>query len=149
MAAGLTIEPGRIEAFAGDLETYSVENLKDEDVLASLHIDAVAPLRQFTLETVGQLEMLGPFGQGNPKPIFAAKGVHLAAAPKRIGAKGDHLQFIITDNTNSIRCVGFRMGHLEKKLLETEYFSVAFEPQINRYNGNSSVEFITSDLQFE
>jgi len=149
MAAGLTIEPGRIEAFAEDLEAYSVENLKDEDIVVNLHIDAVAPLRQFTLETLGQLELLGPFGQGNPKPIFAAKGVRLAGAPRRIGAKSDHLQFIITDNTNSIRCVGFRMGHLEKKLLETEYFNVAFEPQINHYNGNSSVEFITTDLQFE
>ncbi len=149
MAAGLTIDPGRIEAFAEDFETYSAENLNEEDVLVSLHIDAMAPLRQFTLESVGQLGLLGPFGQGNPKPIFAAKGVRLAAAPKRIGSKGDHLQFIITDNTNSVRCVGFRMGHLEKKLLETEYFSVAFEPQINHYNGNSSVEFIAADLQFE
>ena len=149
MAAGLTIAPEQIDAFAADFETYAVENLREEDVVARLHIDALASLRQFTREMVQQLELLGPFGQGNPKPVFATKGVRLATAPRRVGAKGDHLQFAITDNTATIRCVGFRMGHLEKKLLDNEYFNIAYEPQINHYNGNSSVEFITADIQFE
>ncbi len=95
------------------------------------------------------LSLLGPFGQGNPKPVFATKGVRLIAAPRRVGTKGDHLQFAITDNTATIRCVGFRMGHLEKKLLDNEYFNIAYEAQLNHYNGNTSVEFITTDIQFE
>ena len=111
--------------------------------------DALAPLQQFTREAVSQLELLGPFGQGNPKPVFATKGVRLASAPRRVGAKGDHLQFAITDNTGSVRCVGFRMGHLEKKMLEKDCFDVAYEAQINHYNGNSNVEFIATDVQFE
>ncbi len=41
------------------------------------------------------------------------------------------------------------MGRLEKKLLEKESFNVAYEPQINTYNGNSSVQFVLTDLQFE
>jgi single-stranded-DNA-specific exonuclease len=149
MAAGLTIEPDRIDDFAADFEVYATEHLKEEDVVAHLHIDAITPLRQFTRDAVGQLDMLGPFGEGNPKPIFATKGLRLAAAPRRVGAKGDHLQFVVTDNTATIRCVGFRMGHLEKKLLEADGFNVAYEAQINTYNGNSNVEFIAVDVQFE
>ena len=149
MAAGLTIEPDRIDDFAADFEAYAAENLHEADIVAKLHIDALAPLRQFSREAVQQLDMLGPFGQGNPKPVFATKGVRLAAAPRRVGAKGDHLQFAITDNTGSVRCVGFRMGHLEKKMLEKDCFDVAYEAQINHYNGNSSVEFIATDVQFE
>jgi single-stranded-DNA-specific exonuclease len=149
MAAGLTIHPEKIEPFAADFEAYAADHLQEEDVVAKLDIDALVPLRQFTKETVNQLEMLGPFGQGNPKPVFATKGVRLIAAPRRVGAKGDHLQFAITDNTATIRCVGFRMGHLEKKLLDNEYFNIAYETQLNHYNGNTSVEFITTDIQFE
>jgi len=93
--------------------------------------------------------MLGPFGQGNPKPVFATMGVRLLSAPRRVGAKGDHLQFTITDNTGTIRCVGFGMGNLEKKLLDNEFFNIAYEAQLNRYNGNTSVEFIATDVQFE
>jgi len=149
MAAGLTIPPEKIEDFAADFETYAAGNLNEEDIVAHLHIDALAALRQFTADAVNQLERVGPFGQGNPKPVFATKGVRLAAAPRRVGARNDHLQFAITDNTGTIRCVGFRMGQLEKKLLDCECFNIAYEAQINRYNGNTSVEFITTDIQFE
>jgi single-stranded-DNA-specific exonuclease len=149
MAAGLTIPPERIEAFAADFEAYAAGNLQEEDVVAKLHVDAVVPLRQFTRDIVQQLEMLGPYGEGNPKPVFATKGVRLAAAPRRCGSTNDHLQFAITDNTATIRCVGFRMGGLEKKLIDNEYFNLAYEAQLNRYNGNTTVEFIAVDIQFE
>ena len=149
MAAGLTIKPEKIDEFAADFEAYATDNLHEADVVAKLHIDALAPLRQFSREAVQQLDMLGPFGQGNPKPVFATKGVRLASAPRRVGAKNDHLQFAITDNTGSVRCVGFRMGHLEKKMLEKDCFDVAYEAQINHYNGNTNVEFIAIDVQFE
>jgi single-stranded-DNA-specific exonuclease len=98
---------------------------------------------------VNQIQMLEPFGQGNPRPVFATKGVRLASQPRRVGANQDHLQLAITDNTNSIRCVGFGMGRLEKKLLEQECFDVAYQPQLNTYNGNCNVEFVLSDVQFE
>jgi len=149
MAAGLTIQPERIEDFAADFEAYAADHLHEADVVAKLHIDAMAPLRQFTREAVEQLGMLGPFGQGNPKPVFAVKGVRLASAPRRVGAKSDHLQFTIADNTGAARCVGFRMGPLEKRMLEKEFFNVAFEAQINHYNGNSNVEFIALDVQLD
>jgi single-stranded-DNA-specific exonuclease len=149
MAAGLTIAPERIEPFAADFEAYAMGNLREEDVVLKLYIDGVLPLRQFTREAVSQLEMLGPFGQGNPKPLFATKGVRLVAAPRCVGSRSEHLQFAITDNAATIRCVGFRMAHLEKKLLDKEYFNIAYEAQLNRYNGNTSVEFVAVDIQFE
>jgi len=101
------------------------------------------------METVVKLQMLGPFGQGNPEPIFATKGVRLLSPPRRVGAKADHLQLAITDDTAAVRCVGFGMGHLEKKLLEQEPFNVAYRPQLNNYNGNSSVELVLADVQFK
>jgi len=149
MAAGLTIHPEKIEPFVNDFEGYARENLSEEDVVARLDIDAVVPLRQFTRDAVNQLEMLGPYGQGNPRPVFATMGVRLVSAPRRVGAKGDHLQFVITDNTATIRGVGFGMGNLEKRLLDNEFFNIAYEARLNRYNGNTSVEFITIDIQFE
>ncbi|MHC4118776.1 MAG: single-stranded-DNA-specific exonuclease RecJ [Planctomycetota bacterium] len=149
MACGITIETDKIEQFAADFEAYAKENLKEEETVAKLHIDAVAPLDTFKRETVTDLQLLGPFGQGNPEPVFATKGVRLASPPRRVGAGRDHLQLAITDNTTAIRCIGFRFGKLEKKLLEHEFFNVAYQPQINTYNGNSNVEFTLVDIQFE
>ena len=149
MAAGITIETEKINQFAAELEDYAKQNLNENDVAAKLHIDAAVPLETFRKETVGELQLLGPFGQGNPQPTFATKGVRLASPPRRVGAGREHLQLTITDNTAAIRCIGFRFGKLEKKLLETEFFNVAYQPQINTYNGSSNVEFVLTDIQFE
>jgi single-stranded-DNA-specific exonuclease len=149
MAAGMTIEPQKIESFAGEFEAYAGENLNDEDVVERLQIDAVYALNQFTKEAVAQLHLLGPFGRGNPRPLFATRGVRLASSPRRVGAKSEHLVFAVTDNTNTIRCVGFGMSKLEKKLLEHDYFDIAYEAQINTYNGSSNVEFIIEDVRFD
>ncbi len=149
MAAGIRIETEKIEKFAAELEDYAKQNLNENDVAAKLHIDAAVPLETFRKETVTELQLLGPFGQGNPEPTFATKGVRLASPPRRVGAGREHLQLAITDNTAAVRCIGFRFGKLEKKLLETEYFNVAYKPQINTYNGNSNVQFVLTDIRFE
>lgn len=149
MAAGITIESEKIDQFTAEFEAYASQNLKRHDTAAKLHIDAMVPLAEFQKETVNELQWLGPFGQGNPEPTFATKGVRLIGPPRRVGAGRDHLQLAITDSTASVRCIGFRFGKLEKKLLETEFFNVAYQPQINTYNGNSTVEFVLTDIQFE
>ena len=149
MAAGVRLPLENIEKFAEDFEAYAKENLDEQDYAAHINIDAEAQLGSFSQDTVKQLQLLGPFGQGNPKPIFATKGVRLAAKPRCVGAKNDHLQLAVTDNTNSIRCIGFGMGKLEKKILENECFHVAYEPDINHYNGNSTVQLVLSDIKFD
>ena len=149
MAAGITIETKKINQFAADFEAYAKKHLNKNDCVAKLHIDAAAPLSEFRKETVAELQMLGPFGQGNPSPVFATKGVRLASPPRICGARGNHLQLAITDNTNAVRCIGFGMGKLEKKLLEHEFFDVAYQPQINTYNGNSNVEFVLADIRLQ
>ena len=149
MAAGIRIEIEKVEGFGAEFEDYAKQNLNENDVAAKLQIDAEVPLETFRMETVSELQLLGPFGQGNPEPVFATKGVRLASPPRRVGAGREHLQLAITDNTAAIRCIGFRFGRLEKKLLESEFFNVAYQPQINTYNGNSSVEFVLTDIQFD
>ncbi len=149
MAAGITIETEKIDRFEAEFEAYTRENLGEDDCVAKLHIDAVAPLDRFRKETVAELRMLEPFGQGNPKPIFATKAVRLLSPPRRVGAGGNHLQLAITDNTASVRCIGFWFGKLEKKLLEHEFFDVAYQPQLDTYNSGSNVQLVLTDIQFE
>jgi single-stranded-DNA-specific exonuclease len=149
MAAGITIEPERIDQFAADFEQYARENLNEADIAVKLHIDAEASIGDFNMDLVKELQMLGPFGNGNPEPVFATTGVQLASPPRRVGAAGDHLQLTITDGVAAARCIGFGMGKLEKKLLEIEFFDVAYQPQLNTYNGKTTVQFALSDVQFE
>jgi single-stranded-DNA-specific exonuclease len=75
--------------------------------------------------------------------------VRLCAPPRRVGADADHLQIAVTDSTNSIRCIGFRLGTLEKKLLECDSFNIAYHAAIDVFNGNRSVQLVLDDVRFE
>lgn len=149
MAAGVTVLPENIQKFADDLENYAQHNLLDEQRVSKLHIDALASLSEFNYESVTEMQTLGPFGQGNPEPLFATKGVRLCGPPRRVGTNADHLQLAVTDHTNSIRCIGFRMGALEKKLLEHNCFDIAYHAAIDAFNGNRSVQLVIEDIRFE
>jgi single-stranded-DNA-specific exonuclease len=98
---------------------------------------------------VKSLAMLGPFGRGNPPPVFAARGVRLIASPRRVGQEGEHLQIAVCDNGANARCIGFNMARIENKLLENEFFSIAFEPQIDDFYDELAVQLALKDIQFE
>ncbi len=149
MAAGVTLKTEKVPDFVDAIEEYAQQHLINDDNIDKLTIDSQAKLEQFTEKTVRELENLGPFGQGNPEPIFATKGVRLYSPPRKVGSKNDHLQVAIKDNTGSLKCIGFGMGKYEKKLLENEFFNVAYQPQMNTYNGHSSVQLVLTDIQFE
>jgi single-stranded-DNA-specific exonuclease len=149
MAAGVTIRADNIAAFAEAVEEYAQEHLADQIERDVVRVEAVCGVGDFGESVIRQIEMLGPFGEGNPKPVFASMGVRLIAPPRRVGGKGEHLQAAIADTSGSVRCVGFDMGHLEKRLQEHEFFNVAYEPQMNHFNGTSSVQFVLADVQFE
>lgn len=149
MAAGVTVHPENILKFADALEKYAHTHLHEEHTVPKLHIDALAVLSSFNIDSVNELRLLGPFGQGNPEPLFATKGVSLAATPRRVGTNADHLQLAVTDHTNSIRCIAFRMGPLEKKLLERDTFDIAYHAAIDSFNGNSSVQLVIDDIRFD
>ncbi len=149
MAAGLKIDMNNIAAFAEAFEAYAHENMEAGTLESYLDIDAEARIVDFNEGVMRELNILEPFGAGNPKPIFAARGVKLIAPPRTVGSRNDHLQISISDDSGAVRCIGFGMGKLEKKLLETDRFSIAFEPQYNTYNGRTNLQFVLNDIQFE
>jgi single-stranded-DNA-specific exonuclease len=148
MAAGLKIKEENIGDFIAAFEGYAREELADTELTPTLNIDMLCKVGQFTEASVKELARLEPSGQGNPKPTFASQAVHWISPPRRVGQKGDHLQIAISDKTGSVKCIGFGMGQLEKKLLQAESFSIAYQPQLNTFNNRTSVQFVLTDIRF-
>ena len=149
LAAGIRMETRRIDKFASDFEAFARKNLTHDAAVEKLYIDAAANLKDLGRPVVEELSALAPFGEGNPEPVLVTKGVRLCSSPRRVGQKGDHLQLAVTDNTGSVRCIGFGMGKHEKRLLETDYFSVAYRPQMNTFAGVTNVQLSLVDIQFD
>ncbi len=140
-AAGLRIEEDKLEAFRADFCEHAAAEMAEQDRVAEIRIDAEAPLSAFTLRTVGQIERLSPFGEGNARPLLCASGVEVAGPPKTMGEGGRHLSVMLSQHDVRLRAVAFGGGEWREELEAVHGpVDVAFRPVINTFNGRRSVE---------
>ncbi len=140
-AAGLKIEEGKIDAFRAAFCEIAAERIDEQDRTAELAIDTETPLSALTLDVVGQIERLAPFGQGNPRPMLCTTGVTLDGPPRTIGADGNHLSLRLEQHGVSFRAVAFGGGDWAEELAALDGpIDVAFRPVINTFRGRRSVE---------
>ncbi|RMF88990.1 MAG: single-stranded-DNA-specific exonuclease RecJ [Planctomycetota bacterium] len=140
MAAGLSIDPGQLDAFRAALCEYVAENYDPASIVPELAIDAEFPLASFTTEVVRQLETLGPFGEGNQRPLMCTTGVEITEA-KVIGKSGRHLSMRVRQHDTNLRAVAFGAAdRLEELESSAGPFDIAFRPAINDFRGFQRVE---------
>ncbi len=89
MAAGITIETCQLAAFKAFLHAQCGEAVAAARVDAALDIDGLLAGAALDPETVTLVERAGPFGSGNPEPIFAVAG-HRLVSVSPVGS--DHLR---------------------------------------------------------
>ncbi len=148
MAAGLNIESDKVEAFTEAFVAVANQRLTGDDLVETLRIDAEVVLEEMTLGTVSVISEMGPFGAGNPKPRLATRWVELAGEPRCVGRNEAHLQASFMDGGVQMRAIGFGLGDKIEDLKQHRRCRVAFEPMINEFRGNRSVEMQILDLQF-
>ncbi|NDC62546.1 MAG: single-stranded-DNA-specific exonuclease RecJ [Planctomycetia bacterium] len=145
-AAGLRIEDGRIEEFRSAFVAAVATRMPDSLRRAQVMIDGETTIAGVTLEAVGQMEQLAPFGHGNRRPILSASGVRLAEAPRTMGSDGRHLSMTLVQHGARIRAVAFGGGEwLEHLPAPGQPFHVAFRPKINDFGGRRRAELEVVD----
>lgn len=81
-AVGFSLPSARVPELRAHLDQYARLRLTPAELEPGLDIDAELNLDEVSPELFEVLELLAPFGQGNPEPLFAARGVRLMAPPK-------------------------------------------------------------------
>ncbi|HLL28733.1 MAG TPA: single-stranded-DNA-specific exonuclease RecJ [Xanthobacteraceae bacterium] len=84
MAAGLTVARDKLGALRAFLERHLSEPVAAARTAESLMIDAAITARAATPELIETVERAGPFGAGNPEPVFAFPS-HLVAYADPVG----------------------------------------------------------------
>ena len=110
-AAGLTIDPARLDAFREAFVAHARSTLTAADMVAHERVDAIASGEEIGLALVEELARLAPFGSGNP-----AVSLLLPAAtfsdPVGFGgeSRDDHLRFTVNSGAGRARAVRFGSG---------------------------------------
>ena len=138
MAAGLTLQPGRLDQFRARLNELAQAGLKTEQFQPGLTLDAEAPLSDLTLEGVADLDKLRPVGQQNPPPRLWIRDLAHAQPPFRMGRENQHVKFRVKDQAGrTMEAVWWKGAALPAP---TPPFDLAVEPSVNEYNGTRRVQ---------
>lgn len=133
-AAGLSVDPDRVDEFKEAFNAVAKELLTDELLTPRLNIEAEIDLDELTPKFVGTLNRFAPYGPGNMRPIFAARNVELYGPPKIVG--NNHLRFKVRNNGRVFDAIGFNLGGLIERLQNgTRRVDIAFSIDEGEYAG--------------
>ncbi len=156
MAAGLSMKEGDIGDFRRDLNANC--RLGPEDFIPKVHIDVPMPLEYADGKIADELELLEPFGVGNPKPLFAQKNLRFLSGYK-MGANKTCARYRVQTESGAQKQLVF-FGNLERfaAFLEEKYgpgseaalyegrgdfsLSVVYQLGKNTYRGKTEIQYV-------
>jgi single-stranded-DNA-specific exonuclease len=148
MAGGLTINPDKIEAFRDFMTKRLVDDVEMALENDSTKLDFVLSLSAVSNDLMRIVDVVGPYGAGNPQPVFAFSNLSVAFAKR---TKGDHVRFTLTDGEGgSISGICFRAGEsgLDEALLMagSDRFHAIGQLKPNVWQGRTRIDFHLQDL---
>ena len=137
MAAGVSVKPGRLEAFRERINEIAKKTITPEMFQPPLKLDAGTDLSELTLMHIEEMSQLEPIGQGNPEIQLLVPELTLSSPIYRMGRDKQHAKFWVTDNHDACEVVAWNLKPEDEP---KDTFDVAVAPQINDFNGRRSVQ---------
>jgi single-stranded-DNA-specific exonuclease len=147
MAAGFTVARSRLDDFAAFLRKAFE---RQRDLIFStrnLAVESIVSVGGANIEFLGELERAGPFGPGNPEPVFILPDVTVSYADV-VG--NNHVRLRLAGPAGqSIDAISFRSGDtpLGQGLLEArgKRIHVAGKLRLDEYKGRKRVKVFVED----
>jgi single-stranded-DNA-specific exonuclease len=145
-AAGLTMEAARVGEFRQRINAWADEVLEPDQLRPKLRIDAPLHLKAITHDLVRGLDAMGPFGMGNPRPVFHATPVEIVDGPRPL--KERHLKMTFAQDGRRFRAIAWRAAE-RADFLERHRNGVdlAFSLERNEFQGETYLELSVADFR--
>lgn len=146
-AAGMSIAPDKIREFKERFKRVAAENLKPEDLVRKLHIDAELDLDDVDFALVEMLERFAPFGPENMKPVFITRRLHIVGRPYVVGR--GHLRMKVRSGKKVFDVIGFGFGDYAEPLsMHGVDFDMAYVVEKNHYQGVTKIQLRVKDISW-
>ncbi len=142
MAAGLSISETKLDCFRENFASYVLRTTNEEQRQPKLTYDAEIAFDQLSLEFLASYDLLQPFGNGNPQPVFVARGVGLSRPPLHM--KNHHLRFMLRQGYHEQDAVYFGGG---EHPLPDPPWDIAFTIDRNHFRGRTTLQLIIQDVR--
>ena len=111
-ACGLSFKADKLE----ELRVRFEDSFKPSTDLEVKDFDFELNLKEITPDIITEINLVGPFGTGNPEPIFSISEPHIKSLFK-MGKDKNHVKFTAEKNAGKLTIVGFNKGFLNQTLL--------------------------------
>ena len=148
LAAGLSFSETKTtfeEVKKGLIDTVN-EALAGEKIIPVLNVDMELEPDDISVSLVEELKKLEPYGASNPQPLFVINNFILKEK-RLMGSNKEHLRLTIEKNEQVFNAIWWSKGDIPLKNGDT--LDIAFYPQINTFNGQTTVQLIIKDLHSE
>jgi single-stranded-DNA-specific exonuclease len=142
MAAGVSLREENLPKFRQQFLDAVRRQLSDEGLVPRLHLDAEIELAQINFDLLHWHEMLQPFGNGNPQPIFVSSAVDAVRPPRLVGER--HLELRLRQRNWHQRAILFDGATSE---LPPAPWDVAFHIHTNVYEGETRIDLHVKALR--
>ncbi|QGY40713.1 single-stranded-DNA-specific exonuclease RecJ [Pseudodesulfovibrio cashew] len=148
-AAGLSILPENLEALREGFNEQVIEALGPDPLMPTLKLDRELPFASITTTLLAELEMLQPYGMGNPEPVFGSSPVTVAEHSV-FGREREHVKLVLADAETGARLPGkaWRMADKLTRDIQGRQMRFAFTPKIDRYRGIPKIDLRIRDWNF-
>jgi single-stranded-DNA-specific exonuclease len=144
-AAGLTIEPRHLDAFAERFNAVARERLTADDLLRVVYVDLVLPVAEATDALERMLRSFEPFGVANPGPTFVSPRTRLASAATRIGADG--VKFLVEAASGPVEAVAWGLAPRADGLVAGAEVDLAYRLERNAFRGADRLQLNVVDFR--
>ncbi|HWT01481.1 MAG TPA: single-stranded-DNA-specific exonuclease RecJ [Pyrinomonadaceae bacterium] len=147
-AAGLSITRARIPELRRRLNEHAASSLTDEDLVPAVNVDMELPAEAATLGLAEELRALEPFGQANPRPVFATRNLRVLNEPRVMKEK--HLKFRVSGpHTRPVEVVWW--GGVEelagRTLSPGTRIELAYTVEPNTWQGETRLQLCVKDAK--
>ncbi|HEY7168282.1 MAG TPA: single-stranded-DNA-specific exonuclease RecJ [Candidatus Binatia bacterium] len=134
-AGGLSIQEENLLPFANAFETIARELLDAGDLQPVLELDAELGFPDISLVLARQLQILKPYGVGNPEPVFMSRNVEICE--RKAFTAGARFRF--RQSGRIVGGVAFGIGD-DLSVEAGAHVDVAYRVGENEWNGTSAVD---------
>jgi single-stranded-DNA-specific exonuclease len=146
MAAGLQIREENIADFQNAFESEIQRTSSPETLVPAIQIDSELEVSDISDDLIDELELLMPFGVGNPEPLFLARDVKVVSS-KIVGQ--NHRRMVLSQTSGSatatIAAIHFNVNDDDAK--KFHFDQMVFRLHWNRWNGKKTAQIVVEDLQ--
>lgn len=146
MAAGFTVETDKIELLQKTLEDLAETMLHDDTLVRTLRVDCELPFAMANVELYRKLQILAPFGMGNPEPTFVSRAITISDM-RKIGRDQNHLKFLFQGDMVEMEGIAFQFGDRSSEFAIGDTVDLVYTIDENTWNGNSRLQLKVKDMK--